>query len=254
MLHCTRKHLYGAPPSSPKAAAMAAADDSHNGSIAVNDNNITVPTVPARCRHLHQRTHHGRTHDSTIRVVHLVAGVELSLDPVKPQADEDHNSEPRQACLLHRRRAYIHPAPIRRPRAFSSRTHLTVDSSEAPCIKRYRQQAPGLGDLGRPSCHPSSPSTPAVIRWPSRLPAPLLPSSSTRTTTAIFSCSQCRPLNDELYHARTDPPRMHPSIACLFDVGKVGIGVVRSQEPTPTTDLGRIDGATIATIKSSLLQ
>ncbi|KAL6003911.1 hypothetical protein ACLOJK_004457 [Asimina triloba] len=128
------------------------------------------------------------------------------------------------------------PIPLQsRPRAFSFRTHLTVYSSEAPCFKRRRRQTPRLGYPGRPSCHPPSASTPIVI-CPGRQPAPPLPSLFPRTTAAIVVCSQRRPLDDELNRARTDPPRMHASIACLFDVGKVGIGVARSQQPTPMTD------------------
>ncbi|KAL6003986.1 hypothetical protein ACLOJK_004532, partial [Asimina triloba] len=63
-----------------------------------------------------------------------------------------------------------------------------------------------------------------------------------------------RPLDDEVDRARTDPPHMHASTACLFNVGKVGIGVARSQQPMSTTDRGSIDRAAIATVKLLLLQ
>ncbi|KAL6003987.1 hypothetical protein ACLOJK_004533 [Asimina triloba] len=88
--------------------------------------------------------------------------------------------------------------------------------------------------------------------FPRRLPPLPLPSSSARTTSVVVVCSQRRPLDDELDRARIDQPRMDASTACLFDVGKVGIDMARSQQLTPTTDRGNIDGAAIATIKPLL--
>ncbi|KAL5978924.1 hypothetical protein ACLOJK_018819 [Asimina triloba] len=58
------------------------------------------------------KTHQRGVPHRAIQAIHHDHSIEPIPDPSRPQVDIDHNSHPRQARLLHRRRFHLHPPPV----------------------------------------------------------------------------------------------------------------------------------------------
>ncbi|KAL5973146.1 hypothetical protein ACLOJK_037173 [Asimina triloba] len=131
------------------------------------------------------------------------------------------------------------------PRAFSSKPHLAVDSSEVVAIaaipgRRLDRMIQATHLTGDASPCRSSSTTVAI--------------DAAHPPATATACTSPASHYHRLHVARKSLPPPAPlakaAPSCRQQHWHVGVGMVRSQQTTPATDVVCIDGAAIATVTS----